>query len=121
MYAVSFVLLAFIFYSISVWGEKIQRNLKKWHLIIFWLGLTFDIIGTILMTILANGRFILSFHTITGLVGILLMCIHAIWATMVLVRNNSEERNNFHKFSILVWFLWLVPFISGAILGMQTR
>ncbi len=118
MYAVSSVLLAFIFYSISVWGEKIQQNLKKWHLITFWLGLTFDMIGTILMTILASGRFLLSFHSITGLAGIFFMSIHAIWATRVFVRNNYVERDNFHKFSILVWLLWLVPFISGAMLGM---
>ena len=120
MYAMSSILLALVFYSISVWSEKIQRSLKKWHLFVFWIGLAFDITGTILMAILANGRFILSFHTLTGLIGIILMFIHAIWATKVLLKDNSEERNNFHKFSILVWFLWLIPFVSGAMLGMAS-
>ena len=108
---------ALIFYTIGVWSEKIQGELKKWHLAIFWIGLVFDTLGTTLMGKIANGGFQLNFHGITGLLAIILMLFHALWATVVLVKNNTKAKINFHKFSIIVWVIWLIPFVSGAIFG----
>jgi len=116
--AVLSITSALVFYSIGVWSEKIQGNLKRWHLCMFWVGFIFDTIGTTLMTKLTNDGFNFNFHGITGLAAIILMFIHAVWATKVLVKNNSLERSNFHKLSIIVWLIWLVPFVSGAIFGM---
>ncbi|WP_055668998.1 HsmA family protein [Desnuesiella massiliensis] len=117
-YAVIFINLALVFYTIGVWSEKKSGELKLWHLIIFWLGLVFDTTGTTLMSKLANDASLFSFHGITGLLAIILMLFHAGWATMVLLKNNMEMKNKFHKFSIVVWVIWLVPFISGAIFAM---
>lgn len=50
---------------------------------------------------------------------IILMLFHAIWATIVLIKKDEKARINFHKFSITVWLIWLVPFISGMIVGMS--
>lgn len=43
----------------------------------------------------------------------------ALWATIVLVKNNEESATNFHKFSIAVWAIWLVPYILGMVIGMR--
>jgi TIGR03987 family protein len=118
VYAIIAITLALIFYTIGVWGERIQGQLKKWHLVIFWLGLLFDTTGTTLMGRIASNGFELNFHGITGLLAILLMVFHAVWATIVIVKDNKEARANFHKFSFVVWFIWLIPYISGAIFGM---
>lgn len=118
IYAVIFINLALVFYTIGVWSEKRQGKLKKWHLIVFWIGLVFDTAGTTVMSKIANEGFKLNFHGITGLLAILLMLFHAIWATVVLIKNNEKAKANFHKFSIIVWLIWLVPFLSGAIFGM---
>ncbi len=118
LYAVIAINLALVFYSIGVWSEKIQGTLKKWHLVIFWTGLAFDTIGTSLMSELAQDGFKFNFHGITGLLAIILMLVHALWATYVIIRNNERAKSGFHKFSIFVWIIWLIPFISGAILGM---
>ncbi|MFA9463132.1 MAG: HsmA family protein [Velocimicrobium sp.] len=120
IFAIIFISLAFVFYSVGVWSEKLQKILKKWHLIIFWIGFVFDTLGTTLMGKIAKGGFTFNFHGITGIIAIVLMLFHAIWATKVLIKNNSVERNNFHKFSIVVWVIWLIPYISGAIFGMST-
>ena len=32
IYAIIFINLAFVFYTIGVWSEKIQKKLKGWHL-----------------------------------------------------------------------------------------
>lgn len=118
LYAITFITLALIFYTIGVWSEKIQKSLKYWHVMIFWLGLICDTVGTTIMGKLAEENFLFSFHGITGLLAILLMLFHAIWATIVIVRNDDSMKKNFHKFSILVWCIWLIPYISGLIYGM---
>lgn len=117
VYAIVAITLALIFYTIGVWSEKIQGQLKKWHLAIFWLGLIFDTIGTTLMGRIAGNGFEFNFHGVTGGLAILLMAFHAVWATVVTVKNNEEAKANFHKFSILVWIIWLIPYLSGAIFG----
>jgi uncharacterized repeat protein (TIGR03987 family) len=57
-------------------------------------------------------------HGITGVIAIVLMLIHAIWATVVLIRKDERWITNFHKFSVVVWLIWLVPYFSPMLLGM---
>lgn len=118
IYAIITITLALVFYTIGVWSEKIQGELKKWHLVIFWIGLVFDTTGTTLMSSIADEKFQLSFHGITGLLAIALMLFHAAWATVIIVKADEKAKADFHKFSIIVWFVWLIPFMSGLIFGM---
>jgi uncharacterized repeat protein (TIGR03987 family) len=118
LYAVIGISLALLFYTVGVWSEKIQGTLKKWHLVMFWIGFVFDTTGTTLMTKLASDGFQLNFHGVTGLLAIVLMMFHAVWATLVLSKNNESMKRKFHTFSIIVWIIWLIPFVSGAIFAM---
>jgi uncharacterized repeat protein (TIGR03987 family) len=104
---------ALAFYSIGVWSERFAGKLKSWHLLFFWGGLIFDTTGTTLMGRMA-GKMELDFHGITGALAIALMLSHAIWAIVVLLMRKDKVLANFHKFSMAVWILWLVPFMSGA-------
>jgi uncharacterized repeat protein (TIGR03987 family) len=61
----------------------------------------------------------MSAHGITGAVAIVLMVVHAVWATAVLARKDEKAMRSFHKFSILVWAIWLVPFVLGMMMGMK--
>lgn len=116
--AIITITLALVFYTVGVWSEKKQGRLKKWHLVVFYIGLVFDTTGTSIMSKIASSDFKLNFHGITGLLAILLMLFHALWATVVLVKNDEKAKANFHKLSIIVWIIWLIPFISGAVFGM---
>lgn len=118
LYAVISINLALLFYTIGVWSEKKMGVLKRWHLIVFWLGFVFDTTGTTLMSTLASGGFRFNFHGVTGMLAIVLMLFHAVWATIVLVRNQEALKRNFHKLSIVVWSIWLIPFISGMLFAM---
>ncbi len=118
VYAIISISLALLFYTVGVWSEKLQGTLKIWHLCLFWIGFVFDTLGTTLMGRLANDVLKLNFHSITGVTAIVLMLIHAVWATIVLKNNNEKQKNSFHKFSIMVWILWLIPFVSGMVFGM---
>ncbi|MCY6356449.1 HsmA family protein [Clostridium sp. ZS2-4] len=117
-YAVIFINLALVFYTIGVWSEKRQGELKKWHLGVFLLGLVCDTAGTTFMSIISESKSLLNLHGITGLLAIVLMLIHALWAAVVLIKNNENMKANFHKFSVVVWIIWLIPFLSGAIFHM---
>ena len=59
-----------------------------------------------------------SAHTITGQIALWLMFGHAIWATRVIRGGSDESQRHFHRFSLVVWMIWLVPYIGGMFLGM---
>ena len=106
--------LALIFYSIGVWSERIQGRLKVWHTVFFWLGLICDTVGTGMMFEMAGGL-TYDLHGLSGVLAILLMFVHAIWATVVLVRKDEKMILNFHKFSVVVWLIWLIPYFSPMV------
>ncbi|HBQ26261.1 MAG TPA: TIGR03987 family protein [Syntrophomonas sp.] len=114
--AIILISLAFVFYSIGVWSEKIQGQLLIWHLVVFWIGFTFDTAGTIAMSRL-EVQFQFSLHVVTGFLAVLIMLFHAIWATIVLIKNDEAARTNFRKLSVHVWVIWLIPYVSGIIIG----
>lgn len=115
-----FITLALIFYSLGVWSERIARYLKPWHVITFWIGFTFDVAGTFLMHLMAKDNFnLLDSHTLTGQIALWLMLAHAIWATRVVKKDNKELRYKFHRYSLLVWLIWLIPYIGGMLMGMN--
>lgn len=122
--AIIIITLALIFYTIGVWSEHKAGILKKWHVVIFYCGLVCDTVGTTLMELIARSHtftlnsVLLAIHGISGLAAILLMLFHAIWATVVIVKQNPKQLKQFHKFSIVVWCIWLIPYLIGMIIGM---
>ncbi|WP_066895438.1 HsmA family protein [Clostridium nigeriense] len=116
--AIVTITLALIFYTIGVFSERKSGTLNKFHVIIFWIGLLFDTTGTTIMSTIAEGASLFSLHGITGALAIVLMLFHAVWATIVFVKKDTKKLQNFHKFSIVVWLIWLVPYIIGLIIGM---
>ncbi|MGB2805538.1 MAG: HsmA family protein [Candidatus Zixiibacteriota bacterium] len=111
------IISALASYSIGVWSEKIAGKLKGWHLIFFWIGLATDASGTAMMAAVRGIFF--NFHTITGIAALLLMFVHAVWATIVLLGKDEKAIVNFHKFSVFVWTVWLIPFFTGFFLPKQ--
>jgi uncharacterized repeat protein (TIGR03987 family) len=114
------ITLALVFYTLGVWSERIARYLKPWHVVAFWTGFFFDVSGTWAMHRIASGPFnILALHTFTGQIALWLMLAHAIWATRVARKGNDDVRRGFHRYSLFVWLVWLVPYFGGMYLGMQ--
>ena len=114
------ITLALAFYSVGVWAERIARYLKPWHVGAFWSGFFFDICGTWMMHRLAEGPFDLRKpHTLTGQIALWLMLAHAIWATTVSGTGGDEARRGFHRYSLIVWLVWLVPYFGGMYLAVR--
>lgn len=122
--AVLFITAALALYSVGVWSERLQRTLRPWHVVMFLLGLACDSTGTFLMgRIQSSGAStqagpLTSLMMATGAIALVLMLIHAVWAIVTLIRRRPHELETFHRFSIAVWAIWLVPYIAGAMGGM---
>ncbi|HEY5124169.1 MAG TPA: HsmA family protein [Ignavibacteria bacterium] len=114
------ITLALVFYSLGIWSERIARYLKPWHVIAFWVGFLFDVSGTWAMHQLATKPFnLLEPHTLTGQIAIWLMLIHAVWATWVAKWGSEKAIKGFHRYSLIVWLVWLIPYFGGVYLGMS--
>lgn len=117
-FAAIIITVALVFYSIGVWSERIQGRLKPWHLVFFVLGLICDTWGTGLMLDFAGGL-TFDLHGVSGFLAILLMFIHAVWAFVVLIRKDEKALTTFHKFSLFVWLIWLIPYFSPMIFSLS--
>lgn len=114
------ITLALVFYTLGVWAERLSRYLKKWHVISFWTGFVFDVAGTYGMSLMTEGGMNWGdSHTLTGQLAIWLMFAHAAWATWVAWRGTEDVRESFHRFSLVVWLIWLVPYFGGMWVGMR--
>ncbi|MGL4761007.1 MAG: HsmA family protein [Sarcina sp.] len=125
--AIIFITAALVFYTIGVWGENRAKVLKKKHVVIFWIGLVCDTLGTFTMSrIAAAGTdkgitpVQLLIHQSTGTLAIILMLIHAVWATYIISRGSDKAKAVFHKFSVVVWIIWLIPYFAGMYIGMTS-
>ncbi|MBO0482405.1 HsmA family protein [Candidatus Enterococcus courvalinii] len=117
--AISCMVLALTFYTIGVFAERKTGLLLNWHALVFWCGFVFDTAGTTIMSKISGHGFTFNLHSVTGLVALLLMAFHAIWATIILIKKDDKAKQTFHRFSLFVWIAWLVPFVLGIFIGMN--
>lgn len=121
--AIITITLALVFYTLGVWKEHRAKELTINHLFLFLAGLAFDTYGTLTMSNIANHSSEpisgINWHSITGSLAIALMAFHAAWAIFVLLKKDEKSRANFHKFSLIVWLIWLIPYVSGVFVGMS--
>ncbi|HCA79358.1 MAG TPA: TIGR03987 family protein [Bacteroidetes bacterium] len=119
MIASTLITLALLFYSLGVWAERLARYLKPWHVAAFWTGFLFDVSGTWAMHRIAEGPTdLLQPHTLSGQIALWLMLAHALWATVVARRGSESARTGFHRYSLVVWLIWLIPYFGGMYIGM---
>ncbi len=111
MIAGIFITIALFFYTFGVIAEKRNGQLNFRHLLLFICGFICDTLGTGIMFEVSEG-FSINFHSISGLLAIILMFLHVVWAVFVLIRKEDKMISNFHKFSFFVWMIWLVPYFS---------
>jgi len=109
-FAIVSIILALIFYAISIYQELVKKVFTLKIIILFWIGLTFDLTGTILMFLIAEG-FSMDTHAIIGLVALVLMGIKAMW---VLVRFKKGMTIGVPKiYTLISSLMWLTAFFMG--------
>jgi len=125
MAAIALISSALVLYTSGVWGEHRAGTLKPRHAVLFGAGLLADVSGTFTMSRIATAgtmppadataAVLTSVMAVTGAAALALMAIHLAWAIVVLVRNKPSERAVFHRFSLVVWAIWLVPYVTGMV------
>lgn len=117
--AIAAITTALLLYTIGVFGEQRAGVLTGRHLGFFWAGFAFDSIGTSIMGRIASaddgaGS---GLHAATGAIALVLMAVHAVWASIVLAHKDQRRLAQFHTLSRIVWLFWLIPYLIGMLLG----
>ena len=126
--AIALISLALVFYTVGVWAERRSGELRWWHVGAFAAGLTADISGTTAMGMIATsgGPTGVEQDPFPGPdhsdhrrprarpVGPPRLA----WATITMLRNRPEEKRAFHRFSVIVWAIWLLPYLTGMAAAM---
>ena len=118
MYAAILFTVAFVFYSTGIWAEFFAKRLKPWHAGAFFLGVVADTSATALIVEHVGG-FLINTHSIVGMLGLILMIVHFVWAAIVLRKGDERALTNFHRFSVFVWGIWMMAYLSGVYIGIQ--
>lgn len=120
--AIALITLALVLYTTGVWTEHRSGVLRWKHAALFGAGLAFDAAGTLVMTqIASSGSFgsrggpLMGIMAVTGALAIALMAVHVVWAVAVLIRQRPSELATFHRLSLGVWTIWLLPYVTGAV------
>ncbi len=116
--AVISITAALVFYSFAVWQNWRAKRLEFRHLVIFWFGLAADLLGTAMMRESVES-ITYDLHTISGYTALLLMFTVTTVGSYAVFRHKEQLRNNFHKFSVPIWFFWALSWITGVVLGIQ--
>ncbi len=109
--AVILICLALVLYTTAIWSERSKKILKPWMLGTFILAFICDLIGTSLMG-LTHPNAKLNIHSCFGILALLIMFIHLLWAMDALARKGHCQ-TLFSKYSVYAWLTWLVAFLSG--------
>ena len=109
--------LALLIYSVAAWAGVISKGIKKWHLILFWVGFAADIMGTFSIGS-AHGGLVINSHTILGMIALASMLAQNIAATKIYQSKNEKWLTTFPKrVSLPIWGIWIASYIGGLILS----
>lgn len=122
--AIVLISAALALYTAGVWGEHRTGSLRWSHAALFAGGLGCDASGTWLMAAIARAgtyqasgvaSLLTTLMAVTGALALVLMAVHLAWALAVLWRGSPGARRTFHRFSVGVWGVWLVPYVTGMV------
>lgn len=120
--AIILISAALVLYTCGVWGERRSGTLRPLHVALFAGGFLCDSAGTFLMSQIAGSgdyattgvaSVLTGLMAVTGGLALILMGIHLAWAIGVLAKGSPAARRTSHRFSVLVWAIWLVPYFTG--------
>ncbi len=112
---------ALLVYSIATWAGVLSGSLKKWHLILFWIGFVADVSGTIIIGSMYNG-FVMNTHSYLGAIALIAILAQNIAATKILQGGNEKWIANFpKKISLPIWVIWMASYIAGLMLSGESH
>lgn len=112
--------LALVFYTAAMMRHWATGYLDAGVLVLLGLGLATDSLGTLFVCTIKTGVWLWTTHSIAGLVAILIMAVHFVWAAAALW-GNPTRKETFRRWSRLAWLIWLTAFTTGIPIGFWRR
>ncbi len=104
-------------YSLGVWLGRSGGRFTPGHLWLMWGGFLAALAGVERMVRLAGG-FHFSPHSSLGLLALLVMFLHLLWATALGRRHRRVNQPGFQRFNLASWLVSLLSFLSSMTLVM---
>jgi uncharacterized repeat protein (TIGR03987 family) len=71
------------------------------------------------MELVSKTPFELNLHCVTGWIALLMMVFNTLYSTYIFFKGSKKQKQNIKLVSLIIWFIWLVPFVSGMFIGMK--
>ncbi len=116
------ITLSLILYSLALIPILKNRFILKKHVLLLSIGLIFELIAVIFMSIGSNHSLLSTQHGLTGLAGLFIMsCVLLLsWKTIIPKPNGLPLGEKLFFPFLLAYLLWIAAYISGAIAGMNS-
>ena len=107
-------------YTLAVRILSKSRKLKPLHLLLLWLAFCGNAAGAgmLRMAIGEGSGFMYSLRSICIIISIVVLFVHAVWATALISLPEEKSMRIFLRDSKLVWKIWLFFFLAGIVLGL---
>lgn len=115
------IALALVLYATGVFSERHAGQLRWCHVLLFWGSLLSNIAGVLLLieaTCDMGQEGPSPMHVLISVITIAVSAFHAIWATAALAFRRKEPQSMLHQLSILIWLIWLIPYLAGAFMDL---
>lgn len=114
IYAVTAVTVALLFYTTGIFSGPLRPQFGPFPLVLLFAGVAFDLLGTVLMSLLSPG-FAVDFHTIIGLIALAMMIILALWSLLDFRREFGNQSSRRRGYALISWLAWVAVFFLGAV------
>ena len=118
IYATILFTVALVLYSVAIWSERRSPQLKRWQILVFFVGVVADIWG-VWLSYLFVGQLVFTPHAILGFTALGLMLLHFIWLLFAFKSKDQQKMVSFRRFGVAVWCVWLISYLSGFVSGIQ--
>lgn len=125
IFALGAMILSLVFYTLGVIGERKSKSINKVNIILFWLGFIcisigiYFISGIVQSSIESTDIATSMLQSLVSMISVFIMLFHCVWGSWALIRNNESQQKIFHKYSLIIWIVWLVPYLISIMLAIR--
>ena len=116
--SITSITIALLAYIAVFWMNRRAGTFTKGQMAVLLLGLATDILGTYMMSLLAEG-FRFDLHSLLGYAALLLMLVMSIAALVALLKKNQPLLDKFGKYYFPAMVLWVASYATGVFLGVE--
>ena len=118
-FAIVLITLALALYSIATWRNWRLKLLTTGHVILLWIAVISDTLATRMMGAYSEESE-LSLHVVSGYAAVAMMAVLTLVGTWAKNADRGTVLRNFHRYLLPVWVVWVLSYVAGVWIGMQS-